>query len=270
MFKARFLTSIVLAPLAIYAVFGLSLLPFTLLLDLVLLLAAWEWANLSGYQTLQQRLGYLLAVAAGLGGLHWLQPHLPLSLVLGSALLFWLLALVWVLRFPATCGWRHAWQRALIGFAVLLPCWFALVQVKSHPQAEFWLLCLLLLVWGADVGAYIAGKSLGRNKLAPKVSPGKTREGLLGGLLTCFAVGVGFSIWLELDLQAGVLLMLLAVCTGLMSVLGDLFESMLKRERGIKDSSRILPGHGGILDRIDSLTAAAPFFVLWLYCLLPA
>ncbi len=267
MFKARLLTSIILAPLALYAVFELPVLPFALLLDLVLLLAAWEWANLSGYQQTTERLVYVVVTALGLAGAHWLQSVLSMPLPLGVVLLFWLVALIWVVRFPATCGWSRRWQRALVGWLVLLPCWFALVELKSLPQAELWLLCLLLLVWGADVGAYVAGKGFGRNKLAPKVSPGKTREGLWGGLVTCAAVGLGFSVWLELSALSCVLLMLLAICTGFMSVLGDLFESMLKRERGIKDSSRILPGHGGILDRIDSLTAAAPFFVFWLYFL---
>jgi len=265
MFKARLLTSIILAPLALYAVFELPLLPFALLLDLVLLLAAWEWANLSGYQQQPARLTYTALLGLGLVAAHLLQPVLPVPVVLAGALLFWLVALVWVVRFPATCGWQQLWQRALVGWLVIIPCWFALVALKAMPQAELWLLCLLLLVWGADVGAYVAGKTFGRHKLAPQVSPGKTREGLLGGLLTCASVGIGFSVWLELDVLSGVLMVLLAIVTGLMSVLGDLFESMLKRARGIKDSSRILPGHGGILDRIDSLTAAAPFFVFWLH-----
>jgi phosphatidate cytidylyltransferase len=155
----------------------------------------------------------------------------------------------------------------LMGVLVLVPSWYALTALRAQEQGLSMLLMLLMLVWGADIGAYVAGKSFGRNKLMPAVSPGKTREGLWGGLAVCALVGAGFSLWLELELPASVYLVLLSVMTGLVSVLGDLLESLFKRERGIKDSGKLLPGHGGVLDRIDSLTAAAPVFLVGLYFL---
>ena len=176
--------------------------------------------------------------------------------------MFWLLALFWVVRFPQAAGWSSPWQRALIGIVVLLPSWMSLVSLQKHPNGDLLLLMLLLLVWGADIGAYFAGKTWGRTKLAPHVSPGKTRAGLWGGLTSCALISAVFVVYLELDLANGVYLLLLAMVAGVASVLGDLFESMLKRYRGIKDSSHLLPGHGGVLDRIDSITSAAPVFVL--------
>jgi len=156
-------------------------------------------------------------------------------------------------------------SKMVIGFLVLIPAWVAMVGMKAHPQGNLLIFMLFLLVWGADIGAYFTGKRFGRKKLIPQVSPGKTREGVLGGLAVCVLVAIGFAISSELSMGATLALLLLALVTGMVSVLGDLFESMFKRERGIKDSGRILPGHGGILDRIDSLTAAAPIFLLGQY-----
>jgi phosphatidate cytidylyltransferase len=261
MLRQRILTAVVLAPLALFGVFGLPPSGFVYLLDLLILLSAWEWANLSGLQP-RQRWLYVLAAVILIAASHVFYLLLPTDLILGTAVFFWLVAFFWVTKYPVGGGWRTPLQRMLIGVAVLLPCWVAFIELKSGANGELLILILLLLVWGADVGAYFAGKTFGRNKLAPDVSPGKTREGLYGGLLTCLVVALLFAWYLQLDIPQMALMVLLALLTGLVSVLGDLFESMLKRHRGIKDSSHLLPGHGGVLDRIDSLTAAAPVFVL--------
>lgn len=145
---------------------------------------------------------------------------------------------------------------------VLIPAWAALTAIKALPDGEWLILLLLLLVWGADTGAYFTGRALGKRKLMPRVSPGKTLEGVYGGLVVCVVIAAIYAFFRELSLNSAVFLMLLAVLTAVASVLGDLFESMFKRERGIKDSGTLLPGHGGVLDRIDSITAAAPIFFI--------
>ncbi|MDI3322961.1 phosphatidate cytidylyltransferase [Pontibacterium granulatum] len=262
MLKARFLTAIVLAPLALVVLFLFPKDWFLLVIDGVLLLGAWEWSRLSGLKGVKDKAFFIVTVALALVLLHQFEAVLPVTALLTAGLLFWVLALVWVIRYPSTSGWAPVGVRVLMGYAVLLPVWIAFGELKSWGLSTELILMLLLLVWAADVGAYFTGKSLGKNKLAPSVSPGKTREGLYGGLLSCVLVGLGFSFWFELDVQSLVYLVLLSVVTGMISVLGDLFESMLKRHQGMKDSSQLLPGHGGILDRMDSLTAAAPLFVL--------
>jgi phosphatidate cytidylyltransferase len=265
MLKQRFLTAIVLAPLALFGVFGLPLSGFIYLLDFVILIAAWEWANLSGLEKQSNRFFYVGGVAVAVVLLHLFYTALPVELILFVAFLSWFAALFWVVRYPEGSGWQSTWRRLLIGLVVLLPCWLAFVELKAAENGELQILLLLLLVWGADVGAYFSGKKFGNKKLAPNVSPGKTREGLYGGLLACLLVAVLFSFFASLSLTQSLLLIAVSMVTGLISVLGDLFESMLKRYRGIKDSSQLLPGHGGILDRIDSLTAASPVFVLGLH-----
>jgi phosphatidate cytidylyltransferase len=262
MLKQRLITAAILAPLALLGVFGLPFSGFVYLMDAVILVAAWEWANLSGYQATKERWTYVLVAGVLVAIAHYYQPSISSDLVLQLAVLFWCLALYAVMRYPVIPGWGSRFARALIGFVVLLPCWFAFVSMKAADDGDLLILLLFLLVWGADVGAYFAGKRFGRTKLAADVSPGKTREGLYGGLLACLLIAVSYALILGYELPQLILLMVLAFITGLISVLGDLFESMLKRHRGIKDSSQLLPGHGGVLDRIDSLTAAAPLFVL--------
>lgn len=266
MLKQRIMTAMVLAPLALFGVFGLPLSPFVFLMDAIMLLAAWEWANLAGYQGIKARLVYVVLMALAVALCHYFYLHISVFSVLVFAVACWLLAFFWVCRFPRVSGWSSRFSRGVIGFVVLLPCWFALISMKGAEQGEALILLLLLLVWGADVGAYFAGKRFGRTKLAPKVSPGKTREGLYGGLVACFVVAAAYGLVVGLDAARILPLIILALLTGLISVLGDLFESMLKRHRGIKDSSQLLPGHGGVLDRVDSITAASPLFVLGMQC----
>jgi len=259
--KQRILTALILAPIALLAVFFLPLDLFSVFVAVALLIGAWEWTPLSGVQRLVPRVLYVLGLALLLWSLQLLLSPAHSWVLLLIALAFWGVALYWVVRYPDIDGWGSSVLRLLLGLLVLIPCWIALVELR-RAESDALLVMLLLLVWGADVGAYAAGKTFGRTKLAPAVSPGKTREGFWGGIFSCLVIGVGFSIYLELSLLAQVALVMLALVTGMASVLGDLFESMLKRHSGIKDSGNILPGHGGVLDRIDSLTAAAPVFVL--------
>ncbi|MDI4637282.1 MULTISPECIES: phosphatidate cytidylyltransferase [Halomonadaceae] len=260
MLKQRILTAVILVPLALAGLFLLEGGAFALFTGAVVLLAAWEWTNLAGLPRLTARLAVtaslglamLLLWAGGSGqatGLLWL----------GAAA--WLANLYWVTHYPERrAQWATPARRLIMGLTVLLPCWVGFNSLRASGGE--WLLFVLLLVWLADTGAYFAGRAFGRRKLAPAVSPGKTWEGVAGGVVVTSALALCYAVWLSLGLGETLGLMLATVLVTLVSVLGDLFESMLKRTRGVKDSGVLLPGHGGVLDRIDSLTAAIPIFAL--------
>ncbi len=177
-----------------------------------------------------------------------------------ASLIIWLMALSWVRRFPTHTNW-YGKKLGLMGVVILtasITAMFYLWQLSA-----WWLLYVFLLVWCADSGAYFVGRKLGRRKMAPNVSPNKSIEGLAGGLVTGLLVVVVISVFkLQLSGMALVAFVALSAVTILISVLGDLFESMLKRRAEVKDSGTFLPGHGGILDRIDSLLSATPIFAL--------
>lgn len=278
MFKQRVLTALILAPLALWAVFYLPLAGFAIFLSLAFLLGAWEWSGFCGLSTYRQRALYVGLTASLMLLFYAFSPltgELTNNILLLSLLLlgaaWWLLAIVLVLSFPVSQKlWATSeWRRALMGWCTLLPAWAALLFIRgvNFEQSTFygaWLIFALLgLVWAADIGGYIVGKPFGRTKLLPKVSPGKTLEGLLGGMGCVLLVLTGLLVWLDWPGLA-IHWYLAAVSLTLLSVFGDLSESMFKRVAGKKDSGVFLPGHGGILDRIDSLTATAPLYALLL------
>ncbi len=264
--KTRIITALILAPFAIGGIFFLPPLGFALFTGAIITIGAWEWANMAGIEQPLGRVGFALAVAAILYGLL----EVPANPVLWAALLWWIVGFLLVRRYPDGSGrWGSATARAVMGLFVLVPAWVGLNYLRTGDfqfgdSANNLLLILYVfcIVWVADIGAYFAGRALGKAKLAPRVSPGKSWAGVWGGLL---AVGV-FALIVGSLAQASngdiALLVLASLITGGISVVGDLMESMLKRFRGIKDSSQLLPGHGGIMDRVDSLTAAIPVFAL--------
>ncbi|MBY5990662.1 phosphatidate cytidylyltransferase [Ferrimonas balearica] len=281
MLKQRVLTALILLPVALAGIFLLPLPGFTLAVGAIIVLAAREWGALIRPQDGFIKIAYAGAVAALVAALIVLVPedllwseqrlHPLAHGVLLAGALWWLVGLALVLSYPRSARmWsRSAGLKSLFGQLTLLPCFVALVVLKSWPgmandNGAWLVLAVLLLVWGADTGAYFVGKAVGKNKLIPRVSPGKTREGLLGGMAVCALLGVlGAYLVPGLSLVEA---LALALITGLASALGDLTESMFKRAANIKDSGRLLPGHGGILDRIDSVTAAMPVFaLLYLY-----
>ncbi|HAW92669.1 MULTISPECIES: phosphatidate cytidylyltransferase [unclassified Arsukibacterium] len=279
MFKQRVLTALLLAPLALLAVFYLPLSGFALFVSVAFLLGAWEWSGFCGLANRTMRAVYTGLTAAILLAIYYIQPialqslfadTYTLTLVM-AGVIWWLLAVVLVLTFPRSQGlWAgRDWLKALMGWLTLLPAWSAIVFVRGleYPQAEFtgaWLLFGLLgLVWAADIGGYIVGKPFGKTKLLPKVSPGKTLEGMLGGMGMVLLLVSAVGYWQDWPDQI-LYWYLAAVILTALSVFGDLTESMFKRAAGKKDSGAFLPGHGGILDRIDSLTATAPLYALLL------
>lgn len=263
MLKQRVVTAVVLSVLVLAAVVWAPVWLFSLLVALATLYGVWEWSNFCRFG-LRGRVIYVVVAAVLILLLEWFVTSSLIQQVMIVAGAFWLLALSMVLRYPEGVRWKASTPKLFIGYLVLIPAWLALSQIKAMQNGDLLILLLLFLVWGADTGAYFSGRAFGKYKLMPKVSPGKTLEGLAGGLLTCVLITLLYAYFLELSLTATVFLVLLAMITALASVLGDLFESMFKRERGIKDSGTLLPGHGGVLDRIDSLTAAAPVFLLGL------
>lgn len=268
MLAARVATALVLVVCLLAAMFWLPATGWQLVVALITAVAAWEWAGLAGFSA-TGRLGYAAASCV----LAWLiaaaearAPGLALGLYLAAAL-FWLgVVPLWFVR-----RWRlrGLLAGALVGWLVLLPASLALVQLRVSPLL---LLAAMATVWVADIAAYFAGRKWGRRKLAVSISPGKTWEGAMGAaccvMLYGFAVlGVSGNLGAATGLKLlGLALALLALTA--VSIVGDLFESLLKRQAGVKDSSHLLPGHGGVLDRIDSLTSTLPLvglgMLLWI------
>src|SRR5579872_940492 len=259
MFK-RILTALILIPVFVFLLFYLSPKAFCLLTGVVVLWAAWEWSFLMGVKQLKYSFIYPVVVFFLLIGSIWL--YIPGVII--ASFVWWLFALLLVLFYPKL---SQAWGksiilRGLMGLMTLLPCWLAINFIRNIPEnGVYVLLFLFVLIWGADSGAYFAGKLWGKTKLAPHVSPGKTWQGLGGALVVSVIITLATLYWAKVPYKIGFFVCMIAMITVLFSVVGDLFESMLKRNEGLKDSGRLLPGHGGILDRIDSLTAAAPVFL---------
>lgn len=271
MLKQRVITALILVAVFLAAVFYLPVPLFSAFTALIVLIAAWEWANLSGFGRLWQRLIYLVLMAATMTlaaiylDLSFFASSLniePLKfrdlLLIGCV--WWALALLLVQGYPSSAIlWGAPVTRALMGLLVLVPTWIAFTYVRAQLNGAWLVLFIVAIVASADIGGYFAGRRWGKHKLKPAVSPGKTWEGFAGGVFANILLALIVSV-----VTGGSFLLLLALVlpTSLVSVLGDLLESMIKRHRGIKDSGVLLPGHGGVLDRVDSLTAAAPVFAL--------
>jgi phosphatidate cytidylyltransferase len=271
MLKQRVLTAIVLVGLLIGALLYLPPLMLAGFFGLFLLIGGWEWAALAGLRDGPSKMAYvamllvsLLAIAryCDLFGQMDRDAVKPILLAGG---VWWCFALLWVKTYPMSAKlWGGRFVRAAMGFFVLVPAWLGLVALRQFEQGVEWIFYVMLAVSCADIGAYFTGRKFGRRKLAPQVSPGKTIEGLLGGIVLSAAYATGFFLLVQ---PAGVslpALLLITLIVALVSVLGDLLESMLKRFCGVKDSGTLLPGHGGVLDRLDSINAAAPVFALGL------
>ena len=258
MLKQRVLTAVVLVLVLLGVMLGLPPIATVWLITVLILIGAWEWAGFIGNGSPATRGGFTVVVAAALIASFYCYLTLPgfVPIVLASALVWWFLAFLWVCLAPARV---RAWSAALAGLCALVPCWLALVFVTIEKGNTHWVLFTLALVWAADTGAFFAGRWLGRVPLAPRVSPKKTWEGVLGGIALAAVVAWIAATWIfRLDSWPFVVT---CVAVAALSIVGDLTESMLKRAAGLKDSGNVFPGHGGMLDRIDSVTAAAPALV---------
>ena len=270
MLKQRLFTVAILVPLFLAALFLMNELGFALFLAAILVLSLFEWANLSGIQSSLIKWSYIIAGVAIAAILQFSGLVGETAFILVFAL--WLLVVFRLYQYGqkmhdsrvAEGNGPLAW---LDGYFVLLPTVLGLQILKTNdPSVPQLLLIFFFIIWSADTGAYLAGKTLGKHKLAPAISPGKTIEGLVGGLLGALIVAalVGVFIW-QLSIVDLLFWLLAATLITLFSVAGDLFESIYKRRAGVKDSGKLLPGHGGVLDRIDSACAALPPYLLVLY-----
>lgn len=270
MLKWRLISAAIMVPLVVYGVLRLSTPAFAAILGAILVAAIWEWTRLVPLSGYPARILYSAAILCLLALTWLLGPSWLVVYVLAAAGAWWLFALYWLThpQHCATVSVPCSALKLLAGALVSVPPWTALVVLHARgADGPLLTLLLLVMVWLADSGAYFAGRRFGRHKLAPQISPGKTREGVYGGLLASLLFA-GIAGWLYSHSPSWTLsFVLVALPAMLFSVVGDLVESLMKRQSGIKDSGSIIPGHGGIFDRIDSLVAAAPVFLagfLWL------
>lgn len=257
MLRQRVITALVLAPFVLFVILWVPH-PITMgVLALLVAAGAWEWSAFPGFTHRSARLAYVAFIAACLAAAWYLGVEsVPSNLLLHASIAWWVVALLWIGFAPGSVNRATA---AIAGLFALVPVWLALVRL--HAESSQLMLFLLLLVVAADVGAYFAGRAFGKHKLAPRVSPGKTWEGVGGGLAGAALLAAFGVWWFGMDT---VPFMALCIVVAIASVVGDLTESMFKRHAGLKDSGNLLPGHGGVLDRVDSVTAAAPVFLIGL------
>jgi len=263
MLKVRVFTALLFAALLLTAMFLLPAHASLLFYGMICAVAAWEWSGFGALHGMLARSLYTLATGALMyAALLFSANHEYLRGILAAACMWWVAALLWLILAPQR---QRPALTLLCGAIVLVPAFLALAHLQlsavgsiGGPELVLW---LLLVVSGADIGAYFAGSNFGRHKLAPRISPGKTWEGVIGGLAVVALIAALGALRLRLPIG---ITALLGCGVGIFSIVGDLTESMFKRAAGLKDSGAILPGHGGMLDRVDSVVAAAPFYTLGL------
>lgn len=278
MLLQRILTALVLAAVAIAAIFILPILYFYLFIGIIVLIAGWEWTGLSEIDKVSGKILFMLSLIGPMlfvtfwtqilelaalllewpkikeysGALEWL--------VIGPVI-FWVMMMVLIRQVPDELIKLKLKKRykVFIGWFVLFSAWMFLTKLRAYYDAEA-VMYFLALIWIADIAAYFSGKKFGKDKLAPEISPGKTIQGMYGAIISAMLCAVLLSLYYSYPFMIATDFGLLSILTVLVSIYGDLFFSLIKRQNGVKDSGTLLPGHGGVLDRIDSVIAAAPFY----------
>lgn len=261
MLLQRVLTALLLAPLTIALVAFAPTAMVAIVAAIAFLAALWEWAALSGLRSSLWRGVLLLALALAFAALWALRTTATGIWVVVAGLAWWAVVCIWLrhVAFAAAPTRENLVLKLLAGLLVMLPAWTALVMIHAHqPYGQWWTLLGLFIVWAADIGAYFSGRMFGNRKLAPQISPGKTWAGVYGALFAGALVMTVGAWFLRVRGAGLVALLLLAVVTVAISVVGDLLESLMKRHARVKDSGTLFPGHGGLLDRLDSVFAALP------------
>lgn len=264
MLLQRILTAI---PLAVLVIWGVLTQPADIIfyaLLFVSFISGWEWARLSGINNVLLRVTYAVALVVCIYlAQHYLSGQaLLLQALFAVALGYWFIATYQMFIKGPVADHQVSIRKMLVGVIVLLPPILALMQIRE--QSADWLFFCLSIIWIADIGAYFSGKRFGKRKLAPGLSPGKTREGLYGAMFATAVYSFIAGYYFELQVIDVFMLLIIAALATVVSVIGDLYLSLLKREKGLKDTGHILPGHGGVLDRIDSVTSSSPFLALML------
>ena len=270
MLLQRTLTALLLAPLVILIILFSSAGVFAAVATVAFLTALWEWAQLSGLKSASWRVAVLCAGAIVFALLWWTRATAITPLVLFAGVAWWLLACLWLRHFAfgAAPTRENLALKLLAGLFVIFPAWVAMVSIhEREPHGHGWTLLALLIVWAADIGAYFSGRAFGKRKLAPQISPGKTWAGAYGAMVAGVLVTLIGGWLLEVRGIQLLGLALLAVATVSISIVGDLLESLMKRHAQVKDSGTIIPGHGGLMDRLDSVFAALPVFAAGLLLL---
>ena len=271
MLLQRTLTALVLAPLVILIILFASTPVFTLVAAAAFLAALWEWSRLSGLKSAAWQIVWLAAATAVFVMLWLARATVVMPIVLTLGVAWWLLACVWLRHFAygAAPTQENRALKLLAGAFVVFPAWVAMISIHAgQPHGHGFTLLALVIVWAADIGAYFSGRTFGKRKLAPQISPGKTWAGAYGALIAGVAVTTLGGWWL-FDVRGGQLfgLAVLAIVTVGASIVGDLIESLMKRHAQVKDSGTMVPGHGGLMDRLDSVFAALPIFAAGLMLL---
>ena len=263
MLKVRILTSIVMMPCFLAALFLLPDIYWALLMLVFILIGIWEWSILAGWNAIARHVYLVVTAIFGLalafGGdaqMGYIQQHGLFWGILAAALFWVVLAPLWLM---SRYHMKNLLSMAFAGWLVMLPTWLALVSLRRI--SPWLLLAIIATIWLADSAAYFTGKRFGKHKLAAQISPGKTWEGVFGAWIAVSVYGLGLCLWLGLNPWWIVGLWGITV----LSIMGDLLESLLKRQAGMKDSGSLLPGHGGLLDRIDGLTSALPLAAFFIY-----
>ncbi|HQW80495.1 MAG TPA: phosphatidate cytidylyltransferase [Pseudomonadota bacterium] len=261
--RERALTAVILAPLGIAAVMLLPQIWFATVLGLLFLIGVWEWTHLSGWRSTPAR-GVVIALHVLMFAGAWFASDTVRVQIVFSGVLFWLLAPWWLrhYHFGERTSQRSLAIKTLACALAIVPAWTAAIVLHGGERGPWWVLFLLVLVWCADSCAYFAGRRFGTTKLAPNISPGKTTAGVYGALVGCtfYALGLGHFVF-AVPAQRLLIFVALCIVTMLFSIVGDLLESLIKRHAQAKDSGTLFPGHGGALDRFDSMFAALPIFV---------
>ena len=268
MLKSRLLTAFLMGPLILWAIYAMPEMPFAIFTLVLVSLGAWEWSVFAGWaKPLERKLFFAINVLFFITVLLLQYNDLNL-IIIAASLLWWAICIPLLLTFPfkknALLHTRTV--KSLVGIVLLLATLVSMVSIRNNPlYGSEYVLYIILIIWFADSGAYFAGRALGKNKLIPNVSPGKTWEGVAGAIVATLIITFISLDLLNITSSQSFIFILITLVTVIYSIVGDLSESMFKRMANIKDSGSLIPGHGGILDRIDSLMSALPIFYAGLW-----